>query len=86
LSHIHGHGIIHRDLKPDNIFIDVDNNPRIGDFGLATRGQHSVAEQSSTAAGLNEDFTRSIGTTYYVAPELKSAATGQYNEKVDVRK
>ncbi|KAJ9207145.1 hypothetical protein DTO164E3_419 [Paecilomyces variotii] len=84
LNHIHGHGIIHRDLKPDNIFIDVANNPRIGDFGLATSGQFSTAVLSSGAAEYAGNFTRSIGTTYYVAPEMKSVAGGNYNEKVDM--
>jgi len=85
LSHIHGHGIIHRDLKPDNIFIDVANNPRIGDFGLATSGQFMTAVRSSATADLGGNLTRSLGTTYYVAPEMKSGFTGNYNEKVDVR-
>ncbi|KAF7593781.1 hypothetical protein BBP40_010837 [Aspergillus hancockii] len=84
LSHIHGNGIIHRDLKPDNIFIDVANNPRIGDFGLATSGQFTTAVRSSTAADFEGDFTRSLGTTYYVAPEMKSGLTGNYNDKVDM--
>lgn len=84
LSHIHSHGIIHRDLKPDNIFIDVANNPRIGDFGLATSGQFMTAVRSSAAANFEDSFTRSLGTTYYVAPEMKSGFTGRYSEKVDV--
>ncbi|CAG8141033.1 unnamed protein product [Penicillium nalgiovense] len=84
LSHIHSHGIIHRDLKPDNIFIDVANNPRIGDFGLATSGQFTTAVRSSAAADFEGDFTRSLGTTYYVAPEMKSVVSGHYNEKVDM--
>ncbi|KAJ5104481.1 Protein kinase (Gcn2) [Penicillium alfredii] len=84
LSHIHSHGIIHRDLKPDNIFIDVANNPRIGDFGLATSGQFTTAVRSSAAADFEENFTRSLGTTYYVAPEMKSGISGQYNDKVDM--
>ncbi|CAG8919106.1 unnamed protein product [Penicillium salamii] len=84
LSHIHSHGIIHRDLKPDNIFIDVANNPQIGDFGLATSGQFTTAVRSSAAADFEGDFTRSLGTTYYVAPEMKSVVSGHYNEKVDM--
>ncbi|OJD14239.1 PEK/GCN2 protein kinase [Emergomyces pasteurianus Ep9510] len=84
LSHIHSHGIIHRDLKPDNIFIDVANNPRIGDFGLATTGQFTTAVRSSNVADIGGNYTRSIGTTYYVAPEMKSVSVGQYNEKVDM--
>ncbi|KAI9741801.1 MAG: hypothetical protein M1834_000187 [Cirrosporium novae-zelandiae] len=83
LAHIHSHGIIHRDLKPENIFIDVSNAPRIGDFGLATSGQFSVDKTSSLAI-MGDSLTHSIGTTFYVAPELRSSAGMQYNQKVDM--
>jgi translation initiation factor 2-alpha kinase 4 len=85
LQHIHGHGIIHRDLKPDNIFIDVTNTLRIGDFGLATSGQYTIADKADSS-GINQtsDLTRSIGTALYVAPELRSTAQESYTDKVDV--
>ena len=82
LAHIHGHGIIHRDLKPENIFIDNGRNPKIGDFGLATSGQYLAADRTTSSA--DGDMTRSIGTAFYVAPELRSGAGGSYNEKVDM--
>ncbi|KAL9074515.1 MAG: hypothetical protein Q9157_004374 [Trypethelium eluteriae] len=82
LAHIHGHGIIHRDLKPENIFIDDGQNPKIGDFGLATNGQYHATDR--VLSNLEGDMTRSIGTAFYVAPELRSGAGGSYNEKVDM--
>ncbi|KAI9700411.1 MAG: hypothetical protein M1836_002426 [Candelina mexicana] len=84
LNHIHELGIIHRDLKPDNIFIDMSNNPRIGDFGLATSGQYYLADQGISSGFADGDLTRSIGTALYVAPELKSSVSGHYNNKVDL--
>jgi len=82
LVHIHSAGIIHRDLKPENIFMDVANNPRIGDFGLATSGQYFLTDSSNKAGA--GDMTRSVGTTFYVAPELKSSVSEQYTDKVDM--
>ncbi|KAM0453783.1 hypothetical protein ACHAPV_008720 [Trichoderma viride] len=87
LSHIHSLSIVHRDLKPENIFIasstDGVDNIKIGDFGLATSGQFSV--DRTTANGYEaDDMTRSIGTAYYSAPEVRSASNGQYSTKVDM--
>jgi translation initiation factor 2-alpha kinase 4 len=84
LTHIHSHGIIHRDLKPDNVFIDVTNNPKIGDFGLATSGQYDSMSKNQSGNPADSEMTRSIGTTFYVAPELKSEVAGSYNDKVDM--
>lgn len=91
LSHIHGASIVHRDLKPENIFIDSSSNVRIGDFGLARPGEFlqvpskgAIPNRESKSGYGN--FTRSIGTAFYVAPEVKStaAAAGNYDEKADM--
>ncbi|KAH0498056.1 hypothetical protein TgHK011_005335 [Trichoderma gracile] len=87
LAHIHSLSIVHRDLKPENIFIassaDGVDNVKIGDFGLATSGQFSV--ERATANGYEaDDMTRSIGTAYYSAPEVRSASNGMYSTKVDM--
>ncbi|QPG97183.1 hypothetical protein C2857_005922 [Epichloe festucae Fl1] len=87
LAHIHGLSIVHRDLKPENIFIsssiDSVDNVKIGDFGLATSGQFSVDKAASNNLE-TDDMTRSIGTAYYSAPEVRSAANGMYSTKVDM--
>lgn len=85
LAHIHGLNVVHRDLKPENIFIDAASNVKIGDFGLATSGQYTVSDKSTYAAvQMSSDMTRSVGTSFYVAPEVRSSAGGTYTSKVDM--
>ena len=85
LAHIHSLGIIHRDLKPDNVFVDSTGNPKIGDFGLSTTSQSQLPDKAVSMSGVSVgDMTRSVGTTLYVAPELRSASHGAYSEKVDM--
>lgn len=79
--------MIHRDLKPDNIFISVGvdgaDNIKIGDFGLASIGQVASGHASSNAAYQGNE-SRSVGTSVYVAPEVRSGGKGNYTTKVDM--
>lgn len=75
VKHIHENGIIHRDLKPSNIFIDKDNNVKIGDFNLATMMDEKL-DKSLQRHSMN------IGTPLYLAPEQANSRT--YNQKVDI--
>ncbi|MCJ1378773.1 hypothetical protein MMC17_001872 [Xylographa soralifera] len=84
LAHVHSHGVIHRDLKPDNVFIDSSNNVRLGDFGLARPGDYQAPTKSISSVIGNPSMTRSIGTSFYVAPEVRSSGGGHYNEKADM--
>jgi translation initiation factor 2-alpha kinase 4 len=86
LVHIHGINVVHRDLKPENIFIDSTSSVKIGDFGLATSGQQATTDKnSSTLHTMSGDMTRSIGTAFYVAPEISSSVGGgSYTSKVDM--
>ncbi|KAJ2977747.1 hypothetical protein NUW58_g7715 [Xylaria curta] len=87
LVHIHGLNIVHRDLKPENVFIglgpDGVNNVKIGDFGLATTG-HFAVDKAVSANMESNDLTRSVGTSYYVAPEVRRQGSGSYTSKVDM--
>jgi serine/threonine protein kinase len=59
LAHAHDNGIIHRDIKPANVLLDLNANPKIGDFGLARPADRQVQE--------NEEI---FGTPHYTAPEV----------------
>jgi len=50
--------ILHRDLKPGNVFFDVGNNVKLGDFGLCR-----MLSAESQYAHTN------VGTPYYMSPE-----------------
>lgn len=87
LAHIHSQGIIHRDLTPSNIFFDVRNDIKIGDFGLAKflkleQLDHDQYFPTETT-GVSTDGTSQVGTYFYTAPEIEQSWP-QINEKVDM--
>lgn len=41
IKHIHDRKILHRDLKTQNVFLNIRNEVKIGDFGIARVLQHS---------------------------------------------
>lgn len=66
-----GNKILHRDLKPGNVFLDADDNVKLGDFGLSRiMGEQSVFAQTH------------VGTPYYMSPE--QIQEQRYNEKSDI--
>ena len=61
LDYAHKRGVVHRDIKPANILIDVDDNPKITDFGLALN-LHKNKSHDST-------FIMGVGSPAYMSPE-----------------
>ena len=70
VEHLHQAGIVHRDLKPSNIF-DDSGCVKVGDYGLA----------KFITASRRSGHTQSVGTVFYMAPEVGS---GRYGREVDI--
>lgn len=66
VEYIHQKGVIHRDIKPHNIFVDDNNQIFLGDFGISKeRSGRDITELDNSL----------IGTTRYLAPEIRSGQT-----------
>lgn len=75
VHYAHTQGVVHRDLKPSNILMGDNDQPRIVDFGLAKRADHS---SQLTIAG------QIMGTPGYMAPEQAAGKAGKAGPEVDV--
>src|SRR6185503_7408062 len=71
----HERGILHRDLKPSNVLIDLNDQPRLTDFGLAKRLD---AESSLTMTG------HVLGSPNFMPPEQAGAKGGKVGRPSDV--
>lgn len=59
LEVLHSNNILHRDLKPANVFMDEDNNVKIGDFGCVRELDFSLQKVRTP-----------VGTPLYQSPEV----------------
>jgi hypothetical protein len=77
LKHVHSRKFLHGDIKPFNIFLDINNEAILGDWGLAK-------DLSSRLASVGEELLTTVcGTVYFMAPELQSNDE-IYDQSVDV--
>lgn len=70
LEYIHKNKILHRDIKTLNIFMNKNDEIKIGDLGVA---------KMLTS---NEFAQTMVGTPFYLSPEL--CEEKPYNEKSDI--
>ncbi len=72
--------IMHRDIKPENIFIKIENGeyfPKLGDFGISRFYNDSI-DYNVPCEHDNERHTGSVGTYYYIAPEIMKSEPYDY--------
>ena len=75
VSYAHECGIVHRDLKPANVLLDLDNQPRVTDFGLAKQLESGI---ELTVTG------QILGTPSYMPPEQAMGRVDQIGPLADV--
>lgn len=71
LKFLHDKRILHRDLKTANIFLTTKNVVKLGDFGISTVLQNTMACAKTVC-----------GTPYYFSPEI--CQSRPYNNKSDI--
>jgi len=83
LDYLHENHIIHRDLKPTNVFLSVEGDVKIGDFGLSRRTRERVTvPKSIVSTSTDPELSIDVGTECFIAPEVKSSSN--YSSKVDM--
>lgn len=72
--------------RPANIFLDENENIKIGDFGLASLGNNEESKEPHDAkhidGSLDKSYSKTVGTPMYASPE--QACGGRYNHKTDI--
>lgn len=75
VQHAHERGVLHRDLKPSNVLLDIFDQPRVTDFGLAKLVDHGG---DLTVTG------QVLGSPNYMPPEQAAAGFANATSQSDV--
>ena len=81
IHHAHSLGVLHRDLKPANVLLDMFEQPRVTDFGLAKH----LADPHD--ASLDPQLTltgQMLGSPAFMAPEQAAADTTRIAAASDI--
>ena len=78
----HRKGIFHRDLKPQNVLCGEGGEPKIVDFGLASRTA-VAANETAEWPRLTEEGMK-LGTLDYIAPEQLSVGPENAPAAIDI--
>jgi TolB-like protein/tRNA A-37 threonylcarbamoyl transferase component Bud32/Flp pilus assembly protein TadD len=70
LAHAHERGIVHRDLKSGNVIVTLSGRLKVLDFGLSSRAEQKVSEDTTQFDQSWDEQHSLIGTLAYLAPEL----------------
>lgn len=73
LHYLHSQGTIHRDLKSQNILIGRSGEVKLTDFGVSTQLHSNFSRRNTT-----------VGTPYWMAPEVILNNAGGHGYKADV--
>lgn len=63
LKYVHNQGLIHRDVKPSNFIVDINDNLKLLDFGIAKNLNAEIPDYTVTGT------VQQIGTPMYMSPE-----------------
>ena len=75
VQHAHQSGVLHRDLKPSNVLLDIFDQPRVMDFGLAKLVHH---DDELTTTG------QVLGSPNHMPPEQAAGKFSDSSPQSDV--
>jgi serine/threonine protein kinase len=82
LAHAHDRQVVHRDLKGANILVTPDGRVKVLDFGLARQLDRSDVDAVTQAQSSVDRERAVVGTLPYMAPEILSGETGNYQSDI----